>query len=102
MLTGFFLRAGQGPVSECWELQVRWPSRDWATPWGPVFIQAAAVGDLCLTRSLGAGNLEISQTWPLPLRVSFVLLWAFLINRMLDLSVLSVPSETRGLGKRSH
>jgi len=80
-------------VSECCELQVRWPSWDRATP----LIQAASVGNLCLTRSLGAGNLEINQTRPLPLRASFVLLWAFLTNCMLDLSVSSVQSETRGL-----
>lgn len=67
-----------------------------------LFVQAAPVGNLCLTRSLGAGNLELNQRWPLSLRVSFVLLWAFLINCTLDLSVSSVQSETCGLDNRSH
>lgn len=73
-------------MSECYELHVGRPSQDRA--------QAASVGNLCLTQSLGAWKLEINQTWPLPLRVSFVLLWAVLINRTLDSSVLSVQSES--------
>lgn len=72
-------------MSECCELQVPQPSRDRA--------QAASVGNLCPMRSLGAWKLEINQTRPLPLRVSFVLLWAVLINCTLDSSVLSVQSE---------
>lgn len=74
-------------MSECCELQVGRPSRDRA--------QVASVGNLCPTRSLGAWKLEINQTRPLPLRVSFILLWAVLINCTLDSSVVSVQSESR-------